>query len=179
MAERYEIDAHEPRGYIYGLHAGDGVIRYVGQTTRLKARMTEHVIHSRTKASRAGIPLDQWIRSIEVLHVTLLEQNVAAGELDRLEREWIVRLDMRTLFNRTTGGHDMPQGEAHNWFGRKHSAETRAKMRKGRELFTMEQVTGIRERVARGETRRAIAREFGVAAPTIEKMVKGVTYGAS
>lgn len=77
-------------GVIYGLHAGDGVIRYVGKTTQdpPKARLYEH----RTAANGGATPpVYDWIREVGPANVQLqvLERTPILAVLDRKEREWI------------------------------------------------------------------------------------------
>lgn len=185
MASRHEIEPHERKGYIYGLHDGDGAVRYVGQTCRLKARMTEHIIHSRDPRKRTseGAALSDWIVSIDVMHVRLLAVDVPESKLNDAEKEWIARFGLDNLLNRTPGGFDVQRGNRSHWFGRKHTAETRAKMGlhgaahpaygKPSPLrrFTEAEKAVICERVANGELRKAIAAEFGVSRATVEAFV--------
>ena len=54
---------------VYGLHAGDGVVRYIGQTSDPIRRIRSH----RTRSSKRGRELQQWLESInfDVQMVTL------------------------------------------------------------------------------------------------------------
>lgn len=164
MADRYEIEPHRQFGVIYGLHAGDGVIRYVGQTTRLRARMTEHIIHSRDAERHVSITaeLAEWIRSIEVLHVCILGESVPVEDLEWQERCWIKHFGLEHLLNRETSARRV--------------ARAPRTTKRGHMRFSFEQVADIRRRAARGETRVSIAREFDVHRDTIEKIVNGRTY---
>lgn len=183
MASRYVIEPHERFGVIYGLHCGDGVIRYVGQTLRLRARMTEHVIHAR-EHKNANVELVEWINSVDILHVAVLDNAVPEADLDEAERRRIIEIGLHNLFNRTTGGADMPKGEDAFWFGRRHTAETRAKMglsgedhpaygkRSPKRILTDEEEQAIAARVIRGATRKAVAADLGVSRSLVEKIVK-------
>lgn len=164
MATRYFIEPHIRRGVVYGLHSGDGVIRYVGKTVRLKARMTEHIIHSRDveKHPTMNVRLAEWLNGIEIMMVRVLEDDILEPDLDDRERHWILHFGMDALLNQETSARRPVRGAY--------------RTRRGRMLFSPAQVEAIRSRAARGETRVSLALEMGVHRDTIEKIVNGRTY---
>lgn len=102
-------------GVIYGLHAGDGVIRYIGQTIHFDRRMASHASSARLGRD---LPVYRWIRkhgwsSIEVV----ILHEVDAGSLNDLEMVEIAKHDRRVLLNANEGG----KGQR----GFKHKPETR------------------------------------------------------
>lgn len=124
--------------------------------------MTEHLIHSRD-GKVMNLALAEWIMSIEVLHVTILEDSIPAAALDATERFHILRFGLESLFNKTTSAARV---ERRVYKGKK----------RGRHLFNEAEVATIRARAARGETRVSIARELGVHRDTICQIVSGRTY---
>lgn len=80
------------RPSVYGLHSGDGIIRYVGSTAKnSKNRLYEHIY--RANSGHAG-PVYQWmrsagVRSVEVLDLELVDDTSA---LPLVEARWIVDL---------------------------------------------------------------------------------------
>lgn len=92
------------RPSVYGLHSGDGVVRYVGSTTKnSKNRLYEHVY--RANSGHTG-PVYQWmraegVRSIEVVDLELVD-DIAC--LPAVEARWIVDLLARgnDLTNQTS-----------------------------------------------------------------------------
>lgn len=108
---------------IYGLHDGDGVIRYVG----LSSNGTERLYRHRYLAKRGMVsPLYTWARKHGVNNMTMtILEDVPIGDLELLDaREifWIAKLGSEgaALLNMTDGGRRVA--------GYTHSAETRAKM---------------------------------------------------
>lgn len=105
------IDARGQAGVIYGLHRGDGVIRYVGLTTLTAPhRLSQHRI-----VANAGLrrPLYYWMRKHgpETIETVVLETVDDAEQLDEREIYWINELGTfiglkteRNGFNCTTGG---------------------------------------------------------------------------
>lgn len=89
---------------IYGLHAGDGVIRYVGKTVgALDARLRGH----RTDAKRGSkLPVHRWMRKRGLPAIRIMQlDRVADGEAwQEIERTWIVALAGTGLLNLTKGG---------------------------------------------------------------------------
>lgn len=101
----------EPACVIYGLHRGDGVIRYVGLTTNTAPhRLSQH----RTVALRGDRrPLYYWMRKHgpQTIESVVLEIVVDPTKLDEREIHWISELGTfiglkteRNGFNCTTGG---------------------------------------------------------------------------
>ncbi len=88
---------------VYGLHAGDGIIRYIGQTqSHPDDRLRFHRKHSR----QDGTPVQRWVFE----HGELIEMTVfcEAGTWDITE---IIMIDRFTrsggeLLNQTRGGED-------------------------------------------------------------------------
>lgn len=105
MAEG-NISASRP-WVIYGLHSGDGVIRYVGYTQCLSDRLNQH-----RSAARNGkeYRLYRWYRACDRLgrtvEATLLEQG--CGDWEVAERHWIEALKTNRLLNVADGGMHIP-----------------------------------------------------------------------
>lgn len=73
-------------GVIYGLHSGDGVIRYVGQTIQgVGRRMKSHREDARNESANL---VHQWMRDcgLEVIEAVVLEET---DNLDEAEIRWI------------------------------------------------------------------------------------------
>lgn len=97
--------APERLGVIYGLHAGDGIVRYIGQTVRpIQQRFIEHVYDSRKGITR---PLHNWMRKNEgLVEYLILEEGVPWNILDRVETDWIAysRIWGISILNLGNGG---------------------------------------------------------------------------
>lgn len=109
-------------GAIYGLHAADGRIRYIGQTSGdVRTRFYQH----KTNAKLAKLPfaLYKWMRKhgIENIKYRILEE-VPDDALNPAEIEWIAALREMGfyLLNHSSGGAAQR--------GFKHTPEARAKM---------------------------------------------------
>lgn len=126
---------------IYGLHLStDNEIRYVGRSTRsANERLRRHI---RDTYNGSLIPVHTWMREVGVENVRLLVLEVVHDEGPAREAAWISNL--RTSGNRLTNVHNPSnspkgpwseeqrrnhKGENNPYYGRKHSEETRAKMR--------------------------------------------------
>ena len=101
---------------IYGIHKGDGHIRYVGQTrTSLKKRRVAHVAHAKSKNTT---PIQKFFNKYPDAVMEVLE-DVPVEELNDAEIRWIAELSKtRKLLNCTEGG----------LAGTRVSDETRRKM---------------------------------------------------
>jgi len=104
---------------IYGLHSGDGAIRYVGQTTiSLPRRLTTH----RCNARAPKTPSQFWImkHGIDNIQIELLETAIDKEHLNYLEKFWIAQMrDIGSdLLNVTAGGDGVS--------GTHHTAESKA-----------------------------------------------------
>ena len=95
--------AASPLCTVYGLHCGDDVIRYVGQTRNdLQTRLGWHLLNAKT----GNLDVNLWIRwrieAGEVIHIVPLEEE---AKWDVAERVWINRLGAKgPLLNMTRGG---------------------------------------------------------------------------
>jgi hypothetical protein len=69
-----------------------------------------------------------------------------------------------------------PRGPRHHWQTRPESRLTGT--RNGRAKLTLDQVASIRSRVASGESRAVLAREFGVSWTAINYIANGRNWGA-
>lgn len=77
---------------VYGLHAGDGEIRYVGATRgNSKNRLWEHIYRAN---SGHNAPVYQWMRNVGVRNVEVVDLEKISNLDDILEVEasWIKRL---------------------------------------------------------------------------------------
>lgn len=87
------VNKGEPRRpAIYGLHAGDGVIRYVGATTQnAKIRLQEHI--SRANSGHPA-PVYQWMRETGVHQVATIELEAVdvVAKIRKTEAATIARL---------------------------------------------------------------------------------------
>lgn len=85
---------------IYGLHNGDGEIRYVGKTlAKLTDRLRQH------RHARTNYPVNRWIRKTPVIHATVLEKVPPDGDWRACERAWIAALEPTgRLLNLLAGG---------------------------------------------------------------------------
>lgn len=107
------------QGMIYGLHAGDGVIRYVGLT---RAGMTRRLARHRQSATRGSdFPVHCWMRKHGVESIVAVEiERCGSEQLPERERHWIAEIGRSgaKLLNATSGGEGV----------RDLSAESRAKI---------------------------------------------------
>lgn len=182
---------------IYGLHTGDEVIRYVGQTRQEPhKRLQKH--RSNAKYRMPYNPeFKAWLNlsSVEFIVLARVEENG-----DAAEAEWIAKFP--NLFNRTTGGvvgftvsdetvalhegdknHFYGQhlrGADNPFFGRRHAVETRTKVsgqRNANAKLTREQVDEIIRRRNAGERQKDLAMEFGVGQMQVSRIVRGLRWG--
>lgn len=123
------------KGIIYGLHAGDGVIRYIGATTQsAKARLQGHRYAAR-KGIKHNEPKQRWVLdNIDRLTMEVLEvhEGIERRELVRLEAlaTNAARAAGADLLNRSIGDqpcHDTLELLSEVRSGRKHTKATRAK----------------------------------------------------
>lgn len=142
---------------IYALHLGDGVYRYVG-LTRLGAAGRLRTHRKIARQGRIDAPVYRWMRKHgwDTVQIDVLEEVATPHELDDREVFWIAELlsEGYDLLNCTAGGGGMRvvseevraklgywrgrrmspdagnrrTGEKHHFYGRQHTAETRAKM---------------------------------------------------
>lgn len=89
---------------IYGLHRGDGLIRYVGKTcgepsARLRA-------HRRDAKASSKLPVHNWMRKhgLGAIKILVLERISEGESWHEIERTWIAALDDNDLLNLTKGG---------------------------------------------------------------------------
>lgn len=126
---------------IYGLHLStDPEIRYVGRTSRpVGERLRRHV---RDTNAGSTYPVHVWMRDVGVGNVQQIVLEVTTEDGATREAAWVS--DLVASGNRMTNVFDpidspagpwteeqraSHQGENNPFFGRKHSEETRAKMR--------------------------------------------------
>lgn len=95
---------------IYGLHAGDGVIRYVGKTVRdVAGRLRTHRSHAK---ACSALPVHRWLRkhSPHVVGV-VLEEVPADGDWSVIEQAWIKALrssnGLLNILNGGEGAHEV------------------------------------------------------------------------
>lgn len=191
--------------YVYGLHAGDGWIRYVGRTKNPKRRLSEHrspATQAKTRARGSSIKFMDWLSSVRA-EITLLDVCSTPEEADRREVYWTTLLP--DLLNRSVGKVP-PSGAESAWHGRKHTDEWRRANSErmtgsghhfyGKKLsdehraklgqpgvsnpnagFTEEQVRNIRQAYQEGDMSiRDLARQEDVNYSTIQRMVRRITY---
>lgn len=149
-------------GVIYGLHNGDGVIRYVGLTTVDPARrLSDH----RKKAHNSKLPVYNWMRKHgrKNIQFKILATADSVTELCELEMALIeeMRANGANLLNVTLGGET-----GSGWVG---EDSPQAKL-------TETQVRGIVSELAGGRPLQSIADDYGVARATICDIDKGVTW---
>lgn len=75
---------------IYGLHAGDGNIAYVGQTSRrLSQRLAEHRYKAR---DNSALPVYKWMREVGIKNVQAMPLDECEIDfINELEQDWIER----------------------------------------------------------------------------------------
>lgn len=116
------------RCVIYGLHAGDFRIRYVGKTVAdPRARLRQH----RTDAKRgSALPVHRWMRKRGLGRVVVVELGHVTGaeNWQEIERGWIVAFGAE-LLNITKGG----EGAHEPIFSPEHRAKIAAALRRGRD----------------------------------------------
>jgi len=132
----FETPALSPRVYIYGLVDPEtNDIRYVGKTTKLRARVCGH-LNDKSRCHRAS-----WIQGLKAKglepRVVVLEEIEGAWPWQEAERYWIAHAKRQgwPLTNGTSGGDGVRDLSAEGlarirtaWIGRKHSAETKRKI---------------------------------------------------
>lgn len=106
---------------VYGLHAGDGVIRYVGQTSvGLTRRLTTHRCNAR---GNAHLPVQFWMlkHGLENIEIVELERGDDKDHLNALEQFWIAQMrELRPMLNVTAGGDGAG--------GTKHTEQSKTKI---------------------------------------------------
>lgn len=142
---------------VYALHLGDGQYRYVG-LTRCGARERLRVHRKHARRGVLDLPVYRWMRKhgAETIQMDVLQAVATPAELNACEMRWIATLAAagHDLLNCTAGGsglrvvseevraklghwrgRTLPPGALnhrtgpdHHFYGKKHTAETRAKM---------------------------------------------------
>lgn len=129
------VPSGEPLCVIYALHIGDRQYRYVGLTTLgPDARLAQH--RKSARQGRLDWPIYRWMRKHgpDVVEVTVLEVVGRPQELDAREVFWIAELTQQgcDLLNCTAGGggmrviSDEVRAKLGHWRGRRYTAEERA-----------------------------------------------------
>lgn len=108
---------------IYGLHAGDGVIRYVGRTKYGRNRLAAHRLSATNEDT--DMPVHKWMRKYgpENIQMVILDERDSYSELPDLEEEWIDRLGTSV----SSGGLNVARGRGGSETTY-YSPETRARM---------------------------------------------------
>lgn len=121
--------------YIYGLHAGDGEVRYVGRTVDPHTRLRGH----RNSPKSAAYAWAQEIgpKNMQMVILEEFEETLESTAADR-ELAHILKYMNPNLLNRSTvtGGHGTinrprppkPVCTDHHMTGRHHSEDTKAKI---------------------------------------------------
>lgn len=137
------------KGFVlYGMHNGDGLIRYIGQTNDLNNRLRCHKYTSLSDTRRTHLPINRWLKKHgwDSIQVVVLSWCDTEEELNRAEMEAIASLRAQgaNLLNVTDGGDGIrgyrftrprPVSEetrkklSEAGKGRKHTPETLQKMR--------------------------------------------------
>lgn len=124
---------------IYGLHSGDGVIRYVGKTSKgARVRLGQHIS---VATHQPGYPVHRWMRKhgVGTIQFTILEVLTTESNSAQREIRWIEKLGtlVPAGLNVTTGGEGVPgrvvselnrQRLSVSHLGNTHTTEARAKM---------------------------------------------------
>lgn len=193
--------ASDEFGTIYGIHSGDGIVRYVGQTRRpVSIRFGQHVSVAHRNPTAYSVEFHKWLADSDSAAYIVLEESVPVSELDARESFWVSELSENKLFNSTDGGARSFKitnaeviesrsgernyfygksfyGESNPFHGKKHSPETVEKLSGGsKKLSTklsVQDVIEIRERAAAGEIQAQLAREYGVGPMQISRIVNG------
>ena len=110
---------------IYGLHKGDGVIRYVGRSIHGTNRLSYHRANARNNNTK--MPVHKWMRSvgIDVVVMEILEECLTEAELPEREDFWIKELKTHV----SDGGLNVAIGANGGYSGTPISDETRLKMK--------------------------------------------------
>lgn len=131
---------------VYGLHKGDGVIRYIGQTVRTPQRRLS--VHKADARFGKQNPVQDWMRKhgVEGIELIVLETAEDREHLDALERFWIAQMRESGIkqMNVTAGG----RGHA----GYRYGPETIAK--RVAKLTGQQRTPEQRERISAGKTGR-------------------------
>ena len=129
---------------VYGLHAGDNVIRYVGMTARsAKERFREHIKH---RNANKHFPVYDWMRKYgDEIQIVILQSYETRAEASKGEVAFIKELGFDNLLNCTYGGEGVTY-----W-----SDEARAKMSKTKSNQSLE----TREKIAKAKTGKTLSKE--------------------
>ena len=113
---------------IYGLHAGDFRIRYVGKTVSGVARRLRGHRYDAKRGST--LPVHRWMRKHGLSRIAIVELDriTEAENWQEIERQWIVGFGTE-LLNVTKGG----EGAHEPIFTPEHRAKIAAALRRGRE----------------------------------------------
>lgn len=125
--------------YIYALHAGDGVVRYIGRTTMAPhRRLLGHKSDARCGKVR---PIHEWIRehgekAIQAITLEEFQETDESTAADREKHHILQHMDSGNLLNvhAHTGGNGTinrkePKIEKpHHMKGKTHSEETKEKI---------------------------------------------------
>jgi len=190
--------------YVYGLHSGDGAIRYIGLTVNPRVRRNEHRSHAHlAKASNRDYA--EWALENHPVQMAIISEHpdLSSGLVEEM-RITAERMSDWNLLNKAIGrktptGPASPawgtkhtlewksamskrmSGENHHFYGKKLSPEHRAKMGKPGSLnhnaiLSLDDVLDVRAVHALGATVKDIATAYDVRYSTILRVVRRQTY---
>lgn len=153
--------------------------RYIGVTTRsLHKRKLEHI----SKHKQGVTPLQKAFikHGVDLFHWTVLKESDDSDYLYRLEKRFIsyLRFKKERLYNAHPGGEggSFP-GVDHAWYGKKHSQETIAKMKKSNKrtgaVLLFEEVVEIKRLLVQGLSESKIADQLKTTQPNINLIANG------
>lgn len=188
--------------YVYALHNGDGVYRYIGCTNNPRRRLNEH--RSPTQIAKSfNQGYKEWLIENNPVHMEILEEFTGLEEALKSEHAY-TEAYWSQLLNKAKA-RKMPTGQNSHWWGRKHSDEWKRKQSErssgsnhpmwGRKLspeerlrhgspgvnhpnalFTVEDVLDIRTVYNFGAAIKDIARSYDVHYGTILRLVREKSY---
>jgi len=111
--------------YIYTLSC-DNKIFYVGKTTNIERRLSEHIKESKKKRNHKEKKINKLLNENKEIIISIIDE-VDVGQEDQREKYWIseFKLNGINLCNMSVGGNG---GDL--WSGRKHSEKTKDKLSK-------------------------------------------------
>ena len=174
---------------VYGLHSGDGVVWYVGQTTQsLSRRLSEHKSRARNDEAYSPPKRAKILAAGDSLHIELLYEGDDADE-----READIIRQLRPEVNRQTGGRQGytldPQvrdaiasklaGREGYWRGRSRPEVSRPGAANPAAKLTEDKVANMRFQYALGGvSQRQLAREFGVTQSHVSAIIRGKRWSS-
>lgn len=175
--------------YIYSL-TSEGVIFYIGKTIDINRRFKDHKNTAKNKRNYKERFINKLLLDGKMFEMNILEE-VEIGQEDFWEKWWISKISNEQKLCNTTSGGD----GGDYWLGKKHSEETKDKIRKwrvseiqkgkihksigesnGRSKLTENNVIEMRKLRDEGYSYKQLSIKYRVAKSTVINIIKRIKW---